>query len=146
MNTRDHTTTVTLGGFMSNVSICKMVGWQARKEEMRFLLSVTFFNTKSEDIGFQQCHWSRFWLHNLFTIHVPCKSPRTRQREVLRQQTESHSVPCLLLLWKLGIKYNTLYGVSMDTILSQLYPLPPLNKLLISSSFCIATSPSMSSN
>jgi hypothetical protein len=37
-----------------------MVGWQARKEEVRFLLSVKLFNIESEDIGFQQCHWFRF--------------------------------------------------------------------------------------
>jgi len=67
---------------MSNVCICKTVGWQARKEEVRFLLPVKLFNIESEDIGFQQCHWSRFWLQNLFTIHVLCKSPRTRHSEV----------------------------------------------------------------
>ena len=89
----------------------KMVAWQARKEEVLFLLSVKVFNIESEDIGFQQRHCSRLRLHNLLTIHVPCKCPRTRQSEVLRQHTESHSVPCLLLLRKLGINYNTQYGV-----------------------------------
>ena len=106
MYTRDHTTTVTLCGFTSSVWIRKMVGRQARIEEVLFLLSVKVFNIESEDIGFQQCHWPCFWLHRLFTLHVPCKSPRTRQSELLRQHTDSYSFLCLLLLRKLGINYN----------------------------------------
>jgi len=115
-----HVITQLLSQFVDSCQMCAYAKWVGGKREKKRCVSYCLWRCLTLQAKISASsnvpgRASDFTTYSLFVSHAN----RPERDRILRQQTESHSLSCLLLLRKGGINYSTQYGVSMDTILSQ---------------------------